>query len=137
MDSSDMGRSLFWSTSRTSRALERMGMKYRRLVEVLGKERPQANIMAVISSSFQSGNGKCALKPGSRITRHRACVAFLSIVADALDVPALAERRQRFLGQAARPAPFAHQRPNVKPEPLAQALLRLHQAALVLQGGEP
>src|SRR5579863_8624364 len=79
-------------------------------------------------SSFAAGITQVLCVAGDR-----RLVPRLPLPANPLDIAALAQGRQWILRQIPPAAPGAHQRLHIEPEGLAQALLRVHKPALVLQ----
>src|SRR5579872_6831494 len=74
-----------------------------------------------------------AVLPALCVTGDRRLVPRLPLTANALDIAALAQGRQWILRQIPPASPGTHQRLHIEPEGLAQALLRVHKPALVLQ----
>src|SRR5208282_5389285 len=121
--SSVIGPPVCSSNSRTSRAFERIGIRYSRFSFGLAnlpflRALVAASLLGLISI-LSVRSDRCHLPAAFR--------------ADALHVPALRQRRQRILGESPHLPPLSQQRPHVVPECATEQLFGCHQFALILQ----
>src|SRR6266566_1218576 len=96
---------------------------------------PAAKLL-LLGSGEPQGKERFTSHP-SRITRNTAGIPAPPLPRDPLHIPTLSQRLQRLRRQSASHPPVPNHRPHILPERTPEALLRLHQPALLLQLSKP